>query len=176
MTDKHPNFKKIEEPLTPIKPMDSRPTKKPKLTEDVLASRGLPESAHTVQKDTEPVIEKKVQETTPDASEQQVLLETKPLKKLPAPEQASAVLLPGPKSKLTRRERTEKPVKPVSQMRWVQVRLFPIWLRLLLLLVLLIVAAMVGAMVGFSVIGDGTAGDVFKVETWQHIFDIMNGK
>ena len=158
MTDKHPNFKKIEEPLTPIKPMDSRPTKKPKLTEDVLASRGLPESAHTVQKDTEPVVE------------------TKPLKKLPAPEQASAVLLPGPKSKLTRRERTEKPVKPVSQMRWVQVRLFPIWLRLLLLLVLLIVAAMVGAMVGFSVIGDGTAGDVFKVETWQHIFDIMNGK
>lgn len=173
MTDKHPNFKKIEEPLAPIKPMDSRTSKKPKLDKDVLASPGLPESARTVQKDNEPIVGPKPLETTPDASKQQALIDTEPVKELPVPEEAEAVLLPEPKAKRSRKERSEK---PVSQMRWVQVRLFPIWLRLLLLLVLLVVAAMVGAMVGFSVIGDGTAGDVFKKETWQHIFDIMNGK
>ncbi|PID15323.1 hypothetical protein CSV63_08165 [Sporosarcina sp. P34] len=61
-------------------------------------------------------------------------------------------------------------------MRWVQVRMIPIWLRLLLILLLVVLAAIAGTMVGFSVIGDGQAGDVFKKETWQHIFDIMNGK
>ncbi|ARD49735.1 hypothetical protein SporoP37_12035 [Sporosarcina sp. P37] len=80
------------------------------------------------------------------------------------------------KNKWPRRERAEKPVKPVSELRWVQVRLIPIWLRVVILLVLMLLAAMAGAMIGFSVIGDGSAGDVFKKETWQHIFDIMNGK
>lgn len=176
MTENYPNFKKIEEPLAPVKPIESRTPRKPKVDENVLASPGLPESARTVQKDNEPNVDLEPLETVPDASEPQVLLETEPVKKLPALGEASAVPLPGPKTKRARKERPEKPVKPVSQMRWVQVRLFPIWLRLLLLLILLVIAALVGAMVGFSIIGDGTAGDVFKVETWQHIFDIMNGK
>ncbi|ARF15762.1 hypothetical protein SporoS204_12355 [Sporosarcina ureae] len=80
------------------------------------------------------------------------------------------------KSKWSRKERSEKITKPVSEMRWVQVRLIPIWLRLLIFIVLLVLAAIAGTMVGFSVIGDGSAADVFKKETWQHIFDIMNGK
>ncbi|WP_068986214.1 MULTISPECIES: DNA-directed RNA polymerase subunit beta [Lysinibacillus] len=60
--------------------------------------------------------------------------------------------------------------------RWVQIRLIPIWLRVVLVLILIVVAAIVGAIVGYSVIGSGNAMDVFKTETWQHIFDIMNGK
>lgn len=62
------------------------------------------------------------------------------------------------------------------EVRWVQIRLIPIWLRIVIVLVLVVVAAALGAMFGFSVIGEGNAMDIFKRETWQHIFDIMNGK
>lgn len=63
-----------------------------------------------------------------------------------------------------------------KQVRWVQIRLIPIWLRIVIILMLVVIAAVVGAMVGYSVIGEGKAMDVFKPSTWQHIFDIMNGK
>lgn len=59
---------------------------------------------------------------------------------------------------------------------WVQIRLFPIWLRIIIVLVLIIIAAALGAMVGYGVIGDGKAADALKWETWQHIIDIMSGK
>jgi len=62
------------------------------------------------------------------------------------------------------------------EVRWVQIRLIPIWLRIVIVLILVVVAASLGAMFGFSVIGEGNAMDIFKRETWQHIFDIMNGK
>ncbi|MBX8942690.1 MULTISPECIES: DNA-directed RNA polymerase subunit beta [Lysinibacillus] len=62
------------------------------------------------------------------------------------------------------------------EVRWVQIRLIPIWLRIVIVLILVVVAAALGAMFGFSVIGEGNAMDIFKRETWQHIFDIMNGK
>lgn len=67
---------------------------------------------------------------------------------------------------------TEKRQKPT---RWVQIRLFPIWLRILLVLVLLAAAIAAGLTVGFSVIGGGDASDALKWETYQHIIDIMNG-
>ena len=63
-----------------------------------------------------------------------------------------------------------------KEVRWVQIRLIPIWLRIVIILALIVVAAVVGAMVGYSVMGEGKAMDVFKPATWQHIFDIMNGK
>lgn len=58
---------------------------------------------------------------------------------------------------------------------WVQVRLFPIWLRIVLVLVLFAVAAMLGAMVGYGIIGDGEPQDALRWETWRHIWDIMSG-
>lgn len=59
---------------------------------------------------------------------------------------------------------------------WVQIRLFPIWLRIILVLGLIVLAAALGAMVGYGVLGDGEPKDVLKWETWQHILDIMSGK
>lgn len=63
-----------------------------------------------------------------------------------------------------------------KQSKWVRIRLIPIPLRILLVLVLIVVTATIGVIVGYSYIGDGAAGDALKWETWQHIFDIMNGK
>lgn len=59
---------------------------------------------------------------------------------------------------------------------WVQIRLFPIWLRILLVLALIALAVVLGVMIGYGIIGDGKPTDALKWETWQHIIDIMGGK
>lgn len=67
---------------------------------------------------------------------------------------------------------TQKEEKPE---RWVQIRLIPIWLRILLTLLLLVLMAILGLFIGFSVLGDGTPSEIFKKETWTHITDIIQG-
>ncbi|WP_342508499.1 DNA-directed RNA polymerase subunit beta [Sporosarcina sp. FSL K6-2383] len=59
---------------------------------------------------------------------------------------------------------------------WVQIRLLPIWLRVVLVLLLLLGVAILGATIGYGYIGDGQPADVLKKETWTHILDILNGK
>lgn len=63
--------------------------------------------------------------------------------------------------------------KPV---RWVQIRLLPIYARVLIVLGLIVLAIIVGTYIGYSVLGDGAASDIFKKGTWTHIFDIISGK
>lgn len=77
------------------------------------------------------------------------------------------------KSRIGAKEQEESEQKTI---RWVRLRLFPIWLRVLIVLVLLVVVAIAGLIVGYSVIGDGQASDALKADTWQHILDIMQGK
>lgn len=74
-----------------------------------------------------------------------------------------------------RRRRTEEPQSD-QQVRWVQLRLIPIWLRIILVIVLFIGVAVLGLTIGYSFIGDGEAGGALKWSTWQHILDIMEGK
>ncbi|MGM9951054.1 MAG: DNA-directed RNA polymerase subunit beta [Lysinibacillus sp.] len=59
--------------------------------------------------------------------------------------------------------------------RLVRLRLLPIWLRIIIVAVLFIAAAVIGVIFGYSVIGEGSAGDALKWETWRHILDIVNG-
>ncbi|AYC28847.1 DNA-directed RNA polymerase subunit beta [Paenisporosarcina cavernae] len=59
---------------------------------------------------------------------------------------------------------------------WVQIRLFPIWLRIILVLALVAAAMAAGVMVGYGVIGDGEARDALKWSTWDHVLKIMNGE
>lgn len=54
-----------------------------------------------------------------------------------------------------------------------RVRTFPIWLRLIIIGILSVAALTAGLMIGYGVIGDGTPTDALKVETWQHIIDIV---
>lgn len=80
----------------------------------------------------------------------------------------------------TRKERGRQNVQgeetPPKKQFWVQIRILPIWLRVILVLLLLAGTAYLGATVGYSSIGDGDSGDIFKKETWTHIMDIINGK
>ena len=82
---------------------------------------------------------------------------------------------PDPTPVKKRRSIKEEP-KTDQPIRWVQLRLIPIWLRIILVVILWVVIAAVGLNVGYSLIGDGQAKDALKWSTWQHLLDIMNGK
>lgn len=60
--------------------------------------------------------------------------------------------------------------------RWVQIRIIPIWLRILIVMVLLLVAVMVGVTIGYSSIGGGESADALKWSTWQHLLNIIKGE
>lgn len=59
--------------------------------------------------------------------------------------------------------------------RWVQIRLFPIWLRIIIVAAILAGAGAFGLTVGYGYIGEGEPGDVLKWSTWQHMLDIISG-
>lgn len=63
-----------------------------------------------------------------------------------------------------------------KETRWVQIRLFPIWLRIILVLILIGAAAAAGLAVGYGIIGDGQPMDALKMDTWKHILDMIQGK
>ena len=45
---------------------------------------------------------------------------------------------------------------------WVQIRIIPIWLRLILIILLIAIVAVIGLQIGYSYIGDGNPEDVLK--------------
>ncbi|MCT1905518.1 DNA-directed RNA polymerase subunit beta [Oceanobacillus sojae] len=55
-----------------------------------------------------------------------------------------------------------------------RLRIFPIWLRIIVVLIFAAAAFIVGLMIGFAVLGNGSPLDVLRMETWQHIVDIVN--
>jgi hypothetical protein len=55
----------------------------------------------------------------------------------------------------------------------IRLRIFPIWLRVLIVLFLMVVCAAAGLIVGYGVIGNGEPLDALKASTWQHIIDLV---
>lgn len=66
-----------------------------------------------------------------------------------------------------KKERSKKREKPA------RVRVFPIWLRIIIVTILCAFALVTGLMIGYGVLGDGAPIDALKVETWRHIIDIV---
>ena len=60
-------------------------------------------------------------------------------------------------------ENQESRRKPVQKK--IRIRLFPIWLRLILVLIAAGLAVIIGSVVGYSVIGDGNPSEVFHKNT-----------
>ena len=75
-----------------------------------------------------------------------------------------------------KKESANDSTEQTKQTKWVQIRMFPIWLRILIVAALIAVAVAAGLMVGYGVIGEGEPKDALKWETYQHIFDIKDGK
>ena len=73
-------------------------------------------------------------------------------------------------------EQIQEQAATTGTTKWVQIRMFPIWLRILLVILFLAGAAVIGLMVGYGVLGDGEPKDALKWDTYQHIIDIKDGK
>jgi DNA-directed RNA polymerase subunit beta len=73
----------------------------------------------------------------------------------------------------SREEVKETKITEETSSRKIRIRLFPIWLRIVLLLFFMAIAAIGGAMIGYGVLGDGKPTDVFDKKTWQHVFDLV---
>ena len=52
-------------------------------------------------------------------------------------------------------------------------RVFPIWMRIIVVSIFAAAALIFGLMIGYGVIGDGTPTDALKKDTWQHIIDLV---
>lgn len=73
-------------------------------------------------------------------------------------------------------EKAHEQEKTTGTTKWVQIRMFPIWLRILLVILFFVGSAIAGLMIGYGVLGDGEPKDALKWETYQHMIDIKNGK
>lgn len=81
-----------------------------------------------------------------------------------------------PKSKQRRKQDGLKRKRERLAGKKARRRIFPIWLRLIVILILCVVALIVGLIVGYGILGDGVPSDALKWETWQHIVDIVKKK
>jgi len=53
-----------------------------------------------------------------------------------------------------------------------QTRLTPLG-RFILSLILIVLTAVLGALIGYSLIGQGNPIDVFKLDTWIQLYDVV---
>ncbi len=80
------------------------------------------------------------------------------------------------KSSQIRKQEKAKRKQEKLQSKKPRRRIFPIWLRIIVVLLLSVAALIAGLMIGYGVVGDGVPTDALKFETWQHIIDIVNKK
>lgn len=90
----------------------------------------------------------------------------RPLKK---PPQTNAAAAEGK----TRNQQKQKQKEEKRSAKKPRRRLFPIWMRIIVVLLLCAIALIMGLMIGFGLIGDGVPEEVLKKETWQHVVDIV---
>ncbi|GAA0436503.1 hypothetical protein GCM10008983_11510 [Lentibacillus halophilus] len=74
---------------------------------------------------------------------------------------------------VTRKEHKKKRKQEKRRHQKPHRRMFPIWLRMIVVLALSVVALAVGLMVGYGVVGDGNPIDALQWKTWQHMIDIV---
>lgn len=77
--------------------------------------------------------------------------------------------------KFFRKKKNIEEQQEVKNVKWVQIRLIPIWLRVILVVLLLAILSLSGLYIGYSIVGDGAPNEIFKKETWTHITDIIQG-
>lgn len=77
------------------------------------------------------------------------------------------------KSKQSRKQERRKRKQERLAGKKARRRIFPIWLRIIVVLIVCVGALIGGLMVGYGILGDGEASDALKWETWQHIMDIV---
>ena len=87
----------------------------------------------------------------------------------------SRSVTPTTRAERNRLKAEKKEVTPKKTF-WVQIRIIPIWLRIILVILLFAGAMALGLTIGYGYMGDGDPADALKKETWIHILDIIKGK
>lgn len=68
------------------------------------------------------------------------------------------------------------PKKPtVAKGKKKKAKKIPAWAKALIIFGLLFFSLLLGLTIGYSVIGNGSAGDVLSWSTWKHILDLIFG-
>lgn len=75
--------------------------------------------------------------------------------------------------KAARKEQRKRQKEEKRKNRKPRRRVFPIWLRIIVVLVLCAIALLLGAIVGYGIVGDGAPSDALELETWKHIIEIV---
>ena len=75
-----------------------------------------------------------------------------------------------------RKRKTKKEHEVPKKTMWVQMRILPIYVRVILVILLLAIVILIGLRIGYGYMGDGNPNDVLKKETWTHIIDIIKGR
>ncbi|ASK62101.1 hypothetical protein CFK37_07965 [Virgibacillus phasianinus] len=75
--------------------------------------------------------------------------------------------------KVTRKQQKAKQKAEKRKKKKPRRRVFPIWLRIIVVLLLCAIALVVGAVVGYGVVGSGKPSDALDMDTWRHIIDIV---
>lgn len=83
-----------------------------------------------------------------------------------------------PKQQVTKEE-VEQPnesetIQKKGRFKRYPARKFPLYLRIIVVLILLVISVLLGLVVGYAFFGDGTVTDALKIDTYRHIFDIIN--
>lgn len=73
----------------------------------------------------------------------------------------------------TRRDHKHKQKLEKQRSKRSKQRIFPIWLRIIVVLIGSVFMVISGIMIGYGVLGEGTPSDALKIETWKHIIDIV---
>lgn len=73
------------------------------------------------------------------------------------------------------RKKDKRSERQEAQKQPVKVRLFPVWLRLLIVLFLLFASVITGLVLGYSVVGDGEEFRILRWETWQELYHYISG-
>lgn len=79
------------------------------------------------------------------------------------------------KAKKKAEQKTQQKAEKPARVKKGRIRILPIWLRLYIILTLIGASLFLGMMVGYGTIGGQDPFEVFKLETWYHIVDLMKG-
>ncbi|PKR78166.1 hypothetical protein CEY16_07495 [Halalkalibacillus sediminis] len=83
----------------------------------------------------------------------------------------------GKKSKKRKEVKEEKKEEEFKHKRKGFIRIFPVWLRVIVILALTVGALVAGLMVGYGVLGEGDdMNDVLDRQLWEGIYDYMRGE
>lgn len=70
----------------------------------------------------------------------------------------------------------KRTVKRKTRVKTRRRRVFPIWLRILVISILCAAAAIAGLVIGYGIIGSGNPVDALRFDTWKHIFDLIESQ